>query len=583
MPSITSWTRLEPRARSETMATSLQARIHDPLWLLARQWQFGEFQGEDTGSPVHAETTFEQSEIERYCHLPDTPSLAKDYDNSLPLECWVEREPVREMKPNYRLIAEAGLQYLRLMGPSLAAKYKLIFLQVYAVTQPSENDRLNLDNDSKRLLSVVAGRVIDGALLRKKFSQKRKAGDTAVLPNEAPFTAIDPNDSFKMVSATTQWLDWYDMLFSQPEADSAWVPERMEYEFAVGAPVTSSSGVSDELVLLASEYFNGHLDWFSFEVDSKHKLGVNGKPIAPQTVKVIPTPIHFRGMPATRWWEFEDAEVNFGGVDTAPEDLARLLLAEFTLIYGNDFFVIPIDLPVGSIARITRLQVTNTFGETFQVEPASRTDVAATSDVPWRMFCLSSLEERSGAKSVPLEFLFLPPVLGASFEGPPIEEVLLLRDEMANMAWAVERVVESPAGLPFNRFEAFQEGRRRKEESDPDSTIPHSGRLEYRLSTSVPDYWIPLIPIHTGSGNRDIELRLGMLNEPLGRVLRLVDATESLSLNEEEVPREGAIITRSYQYARWTDGSTYLWIGRRKRTGRGEGSSGLRFDVIEPA
>ncbi len=577
MPSITSWTRLEPRSRSETMATSLQARIHDPLWLLARQWQFGEFQGEDTGSPVHTEATVEQSEIERYCPLPDTPSLAKDYDNSLPLECWVEREPVRNTTLNYRLTAEAGLQFLRLLGTKLAATYGSAYLDAFAVTQPSENDRLNLDNDSKRLLSVIAGRVIDGALLRKKFSPIRKKGDTAVLPKEAPFTTIDPNDSVDIVSATSKWLDWYDMLFSQPEADSAWVPERMEYEFAVAAPITSSSGVSDELMLLASEYYNGDLDWSSFEVDTKRKLGVKGKPIAPKPVKVIPTPIHFRGMPATRWWEFEDAEVNFGGIDTAPEDLARLLLAEFTLIYGNDFFVIPIDLPVGSITRITRLQVTNTFGETFQVEPASRTDVATTSDVPWRMFCLSSLEERSGAKSVPLEFLFLPPVLGASFEGPPIEEVLLLRDEMANMAWAVERVVESPAGLPLNRFEAFQEGRRRKEESDPDSTIPRSGPLEYRLSTRVPDYWIPLIPTQTGSGYRNIELHLGTLNEPLGQVLKLVDP----AINEEEVPREGAIVTRSYQYARWIDGSTHLWIGRRKRAGRGEGSSGLRFDVIE--
>ena len=31
------------------MDTSLQARIYDPLWLLPRQWQFGEFEGEDNG------------------------------------------------------------------------------------------------------------------------------------------------------------------------------------------------------------------------------------------------------------------------------------------------------------------------------------------------------------------------------------------------------------------------------------------------------------------------------------------------------------------------------------------------------
>lgn len=32
----------------------------------------------------------------------------------------------------------------------------------------------------------------------------------------------------------------------------------------------------------------------------------------------------------------------------------------------------------------------------------------------------------------------------------------------------------------------------------------------------------------------------------------------------------------------WINGETYLWVGRRKRTGRGEGSSGLRFDVVLP-
>jgi len=54
-----------------------------------------------------------------------------------------------------------------------------------------------------------------------------------------------------------------------------------------------------------------------------------------------------------------------------------------------------------------------------------------------------------------------------------------------------------------------------------------------------------------------------------------------LDIFEEEIPREGARVTRSFQYARWFDGSSLLWIGRRKTVGRGEGSSGLRFDVAE--
>jgi hypothetical protein len=60
-----------------------------------------------------------------------------------------------------------------------------------------------------------------------------------------------------------------------------------------------------------------------------------------------------------------------------------------------------------------------------------------------------------------------------------------------------------------------------------------------------------------------------------------LEPDKDLILYEEEVPRAGTAVTRGYQYARWRDGSVHLWIGRRKRIGRGEGSSGLRFDFIE--
>ena len=53
----------QPQRRDET---SLQARIYDPLWLLARQWQFGEFQGEDNGSPVMARWRAESARLTRY-------------------------------------------------------------------------------------------------------------------------------------------------------------------------------------------------------------------------------------------------------------------------------------------------------------------------------------------------------------------------------------------------------------------------------------------------------------------------------------------------------------------------------------
>src|SRR3989442_878306 len=53
------WTRLEPQSITGDPTPGLEARIHDPLWLLSRQWQFAEFQGDDAGTPfgVTARTT----------------------------------------------------------------------------------------------------------------------------------------------------------------------------------------------------------------------------------------------------------------------------------------------------------------------------------------------------------------------------------------------------------------------------------------------------------------------------------------------------------------------------------------------
>jgi len=67
-----------------------------------------------------------------------------------------------------------------------------------------------------------------------------------------------------------------------------------------------------------------------------------------------------------------------------------------------------------------------------------------------------------------------------------------------------------------------------------------------------------------------------------GRILNPEPAgSDGLALFEEEIPREGVRVTRTYQLARWQDGSTHLWLGRKKTVGRGEGSSGLRFDVLD--
>jgi hypothetical protein len=58
--SITNWTRLEPQCSDADIGASSNARLFDPLWLMTRQWQLGEFQAEDAGSPVQVARTRDQ-------------------------------------------------------------------------------------------------------------------------------------------------------------------------------------------------------------------------------------------------------------------------------------------------------------------------------------------------------------------------------------------------------------------------------------------------------------------------------------------------------------------------------------------
>ena len=65
-----------------------------------------------------------------------------------------------------------------------------------------------------------------------------------------------------------------------------------------------------------------------------------------------------------------------------------------------------------------------------------------------------------------------------------------------------------------------------------------------------------------------------------GTAVGVTASGEHLEVVDENIsPREGIRVTRSYQFTRWHDGSTHLWLGRRKRVGSGEGLSGFRFDT----
>ena len=160
-----------------------------------------------------------------------------------------------------------------------------------------------------------------------------------------------------------------------------------------------------------------------------------------------------------------------------------------------------------------------------------------------------------------------PTALG-TLEGRALEEVLFLRDEMANMAWAVERVVQSRSGDPRSRGDEERPVNRVEDMLD-------KTELQYLLQTQVPRHWIPMVPIATGVGT--IALRKGTMGDEDLSLGVLLDPTP-LTIQDEEIPREGVQVRRVPALARDATGLYLRWITRRARIGRGEGSSGLAYD-----
>jgi hypothetical protein len=545
MASITIWNRVEPRCRTQDLASGLAAPVYDPLWLLARQWQVGEFAGRDTGSPLTVQVQWSTAPFDRV-QSGTAPVVA--YNGTQPIETLVEREAVRPASgaADLRQSAEAGLQFLRLLDAANLSPLRSAYIGQYPVTVPP-----NTDADTQRMASIIAGRAMDGINLRADLAQA--AGKLPAHP------VLSDADSVAVLPIAKTWMAWFDSLFNEPAAANSWSPNRMEYSFALGA-------AGDPNGLVAHEYDGGSVDWYTFDHSSKALSGGTAQPTTTTRTTTL-APVVFRGMPARRFWEMEDAVVNIGALAAGAEDLGRLILREFALIYGNDWFQFPLAVPAGCQVKISSLIVADTFGINTTIPHYAAADGSAGA---WRMFALGS--GATAATSDMANLLVISPSAVAPLDSTAIEDVFLLRDELAEMVWGVERTAVSASGSPLDRGLAWRT-------TQPPAPPPSADELpKYRLGTTVPDYWIPFLPVRVDSG--PLQMRRGRLPTATGGPAGQMLGYPALTIFLEELPQEGVHLERFYRYARGLDGSTLIWIGRQRSTGRGEGRSGLRFDYL---
>jgi hypothetical protein len=600
-PTITMWNRLEGRPRALNFDRALRAEVRDALWMLTKQWQMGEFQGDDCGSPLFTKVSIASTRLNKY-RAGKNP--VQSFEDEVPLEAKVEQKSIllslggQKMALDLRL--QMGRQWLKLAGQ--VGNFTQAYLKRYPIKMPDPDNeadsRICAHQEVWAQFAAVAGRAMDGGALWAylKASPSHHAYDGIPVPKHL---------CNKIDQAAAKFIQWFDSLYYQPQKaeNEAWIPSCLEYQFSCSAPEEEG-----EKVLVADEYYQGHLDWYNLDISPRLKFLGDAKKTPPQETRsqgplsFIPTPISFEGMPNTRWWTFEDRRTNFGNIKPDTIEIAKLLLIDFMLVYANDWFLFPLTLPAGSIARIKGLALTNVFGERFWIEPAG-----SGSDEDWQRWSMFTLNIK-GHADLPADLsMLLLPTVPKILESKPVEEIALVRDELANMVWGVETIVPLPDGSSKPGNEAAIELRRHLQGLlDKDlgqgviQTTPkkYQASIRYQVMTSVPEHWIPFIPVHVPGDNREIQLQRAAMprllegdpNPPEKVHPRTALMREGLDysparayfLHEEEVPRAGVRVSQSFQRTRWYNGRVFIWLGARKQTGRGEGSSGLAFDQIVP-
>jgi hypothetical protein len=294
------------------------------------------------------------------------------------------------------------------------------------------------------------------------------------------------------------------------------------------------------LTLDAPEHNGGRFDWNTFTASAP----VSGVAATPQQISYNTTPavLQIPGMPSLSFWELEDPRFDAGRVEAAPGDPARLLLIETALAYASDWFLLSLRLPVASLTRIDRLSVTDTFG----VATLIRASNQVRPHPGWRWWQISDLP-----------YLLLPPPDIESLTSDPMERISFVRDEAANLAWAL-RIIPPPEPAPLL--------------PPPVGT----GDLLYVPFIAPRDNRIPLTLVETAAGR--VLVRGALIDQAVSPPSALLSA--DFRLRDEDLPDEGLQLQRRFELGRTPDGTLHLWVSRVKQHVARAPSSGLTFDQL---
>ena len=598
--------RIEGRTRDADPTEAMRLRVHDPLWMLARQWQMGEFRGNNTGTAMSVRC------IVRYEDCSSDPI-----------------EPVTEqINPRIDFLAkiESAVHFLDLMRSSgLNVKEHLPgLIQSFPIDW-------NALDDSLVLPDAVTSQ--QEHLLNRHLQNYARAYRGKIFDGEALYNHLVQGQSFlkgDSEEAETKFKAWFQKKYKPVSSDSqSW--QEADLCYTVETNVAGKQFTGDR-------YQGGRLSWYTFDYNDNQSAGQSQTSSSKsEQVLCLPTPASFAAAPNKRLWQMEDRKVFMGNSVEEPSE-ANSVVMRFATMYSNDWMLFPLKTEIGQYITIERIDVIDSFGQRHTMSGdcrAGNKEQLGEYEEQWQVFVNSTVGD---AKRTAINGLYYAQQLAATIEGKPVEEIKILRDEIANMVWGVENIVSDGCGgtldanLYATQLETIVNERNKAGEPvrEPDTIVfgqdsapevekaasnqAPRAKFSYSLQSSVPFNWIPFIPQRLATedtknspffmGGREIILRRGKMPcyifngnkfdlhavRPKSSIMRPVVTRdkngnvlkeEPMVIHEEAVQATGIRLTKNYQRARWIGGKTYQWLGVHKLQSRTEASSGLVFDKLK--
>ncbi len=512
------WTRLELDVGDDTLADGLRAELHDPLWLLARQWQMGEQRGEDGGTPVQlfCRTATDAAQVliagDRVVPLADTQEC---------VEALIEREA--EAPPDAMLRLLGGQLFMELLAAAGLHSVANRALEVFPAPPEADADAAVL---------AAAASVPDAEALH---ALQRTAG-AAELGRQLN---VNSDQAVPWADIAARWQAWY----SARRGDAggqAW----SEAHWSHHATLRTRAGVE----LKVDGHGGGVLDWRALDA----RTGPDSAAPHEDLPSLIPLPLRIPGTGSLRFWEMEDAQVDLGALAAGSTEVARTLLSEFALLWGHDWFSVPLTLRTGALVSVVSVELIDTFGVTTSVPPAAVMGGFGL----WHHLGLASAAAG----------LWVPhaATLGS---GTELARLNLFVDEGSNLRWASETFGVDAFGLPLLGAAPVP--------AAVPPTPATAQRWRYRPFTTPPAGWVPLVE----SDGVVVIAELGLGDTPVPALRTPI--ARSLALRADHLRTEGLSLTRRWEVARARDGTLIAWIARRRLAEPPVTHAALIFDRLE--